>query len=110
MTELVLTTYDWVPEFPRGLVRDFRVRWALEEAGLPYRIATTPFKDRDERHLAHQPFAQVPWLTDGDVSIFESGAILLHLAERSEALLPSDERGRADVKSWLFAALNSVEI
>ncbi|MBV8684047.1 MAG: glutathione S-transferase, partial [Caulobacteraceae bacterium] len=80
MGELVLTTYDWVPEMPRGLVRDLRVRWALEEAALPYRVATTPFHDRGADHLAHQPFAQVPWLTDGDLSIFESGAILLHLA------------------------------
>jgi glutathione S-transferase len=109
MGELVLTTYDWVPEPPRGLVRDLRVRWALDEAGLAYRVATTPFATRGEAHLSHQPFAQVPWLTDGDISIFESGAILLHLAELSDALAPSDPRGRADVMSWVFAALNSVE-
>jgi len=110
MGELVLTTYDWVPEMPRGFVRDLRVRWALEEAGLAYRVASTPFKERGPEHLAHQPFAQVPWLTDGDLSIFESGAILLHLGERSEKLMPSDPRGRAEVKEWLFAALNSVEM
>ena len=63
MSELVLTTYDWVPEPPRGYVRDLRVRWALEEAGLPYRVESTPFKDRGAEHYAHQPFAQVPWLT-----------------------------------------------
>ena len=110
MGELVLTTYDWVPEPPRGYVRDLRVRWALEEAGLPYRVESTPFKDRGSEHIAHQPFGQVPWLTDGDILIFESGAILLHLGERSDALMPADPRGRAEVLEWLFAALNSVEM
>src|SRR6476660_465826 len=110
MDELVLTTYDWVPQMPRGFVRDIRVRWALEEARLPYRIESTPFRDRGAQHFAHQPFGQVPWLTDGDISIFESGAILLHLAERSDALMPTDPRGRSDTKEWLFAALNSVEM
>jgi glutathione S-transferase len=109
MGELVLTTYDWVPEPPRGHVRDVRLRWALEEAGLPYRIATTPFRDRGPEHLAHQPFAQVPWLTDGDITVFESGAMLLHVGERSETLMPREPAGRAAVQSWLFAALNSVE-
>jgi len=110
MGELVLTTYDWVPEMVRGFVRDLRVRWALEEAGLAYRVESTPFKDRGAEHFAHQPFGQVPWLTDGDLSIFESGAILLHLGERSDKLMPADPRGRAEVKEWLFAALNSVEM
>ena len=72
MTDLVLTTYDWVPDLPRGYVRDLRVRWALEEAGLPYRVESTPFRERGAGHFAHQPFGQVPWLTDGDLSIFES--------------------------------------
>jgi glutathione S-transferase len=110
MGELVLTTYDWVPEMPRGYVRDLRVRWALEEAELPYRVESTPFRDRGAEHFAHQPFGQAPWLTDGDVSIFESGAILLHLGERSEALMPADPRGRSETIEWLFAALNSVEM
>jgi glutathione S-transferase len=110
MTDLVLTTFDWVPDSPRGYVRDLRVRWALEEAGLPYRVESTPFRDRDAGHFAHQPFGQAPWLTDGDMTIFESGAILLHLGERSEKLMPLDPRGRNDVKEWLFAALNSVEM
>lgn len=109
MTDLILTTYDWVPETPRGYVRDIRVRWALEEAGLPYRVESTPFRDRKAAHFAHQPFGQTPWLTDGALSIFESGAILLHLGERSDALMPADPQGRSDVKEWLFAALNSVE-
>ena len=110
MTELVLTTFDWVPDVPRGFVRDLRVRWALEEAALPYRVETTPFAERKTGHFAHQPFGQVPWLRDGDISIFESGAILLHLGERSPALMPTDPRGRAETVEWLFAALNSVEM
>ena len=110
MADLVLTTFDWVPQPPRGYVRDIRVRWALEEAGLPYRVASTPFRDRGAEHFAHQPFGQAPWLTDGDLSIFESGAILLHLGALSEALMPADPSGRAQAEEWLFAALNSVEM
>ena len=109
MTDLILTTFDWVPEMPRGYVRDLRVRWALEEAGLPYRVASVPMRNRGAEHFAHQPFGQVPWLTDGNISIFESGAILLYLGERSDALMPADPLGRSDVMKWLFAALNSVE-
>jgi len=110
MGELVLTTYDWVPEMPRGFVRDLRVRWALEEARLPYRVESTPFRERDADHFARQPFGQVPWLTDGDLTIFESGAILLHLGERSADLLPAEPRARNEAVEWLFAALNSVEM
>ena len=110
MSNLVLTTFDWVPQTPRGYVRDLRVRWALEEAGLPYRVESVPFRERNSDHFSHQPFGQVPWLTDGELSIFESGAILLHLGERSEALLPADPRGRSEALEWLFAALNSVEM
>lgn len=109
MGQLILTTWDWVPEPPRGFVRDIRVRWALEEAGLPYRVESTPFADRKAGHFARQPFGQTPWLTDGDLAIFESGAILLHLGERSDALLPPDPRARSEAKQWLFAALASVE-
>jgi len=109
MADLILTTFDWVPEMPRGHVRDIRVRWALEEAGLPYRVESVPFRGRNAEHFSHQPFGQVPWLTDGDISIFESGAILLHLGERSDMLLPIDPRRRSAAKEWLFAALNSVE-
>ena len=107
---LILTTFDWVPETPRGYVRDIRVRWALEEAGLPYRVKSVPFGARGAEHFSHQPFGQVPWLTDGDISIFESGAILLHLGERSDALMPADPRVRSETLEWLFAALNSVEM
>jgi glutathione S-transferase len=109
MGELTLVTFDWVPQTPRGYVRDIRVRWALEEAGLPYRVESTPFRERSAGHFSHQPFGQTPWLIDGDISIFESGAILLHLAGRSEALMPVDRQGRSEVVQWLFAALNSVE-
>jgi glutathione S-transferase len=110
MTDLILTTYDWVPEMPRGMVRDLRVRWALEEAGLPYRVESTPFRDRQPAHFSHQPFGQVPWLTDGDLTIFESGAILLYLGEKSPALMPTDPRGRVEVLEWVIAALNSVDL
>jgi glutathione S-transferase len=110
MSELVLTTYDWVPDLPRGLVRDLRVRWALEEAGLSYRVESTPFRDRGPEHFQAQPFGQVPWLTDGDLVVFESGAILLYLAEKSAVLMPPDPRGRAEVMAWVVAALNSVDL
>ena len=110
MADLTLTTFNWVPEAPQGFVRDLRVRWALEEAALPYRVASAPFDGRGPAHLAHQPFGQVPWLTDGDLSIFETGAILLHLGERSPQLMPTDPRGRTEATQWVFAALNSVEM
>ena len=110
MSTLILTTFDWDPEMPRGYVRDIRVRWALEEASLPYRVESVSFRDRQVDHFSHQPFGQVPWLTDGDVTIFESGAILLHLGEHSDVLLPTDPRARSTAKEWMFAALNSVEV
>ena len=111
MVDLTLTTFDWVPPPPRGYVRDIRVRWALEEARLPYRVESVPFRGtRNSEHFLHQPFGQVPWLTDGDISIFESGAILLHLGTRSDALMPADPQSRSAVMEWLFAALNSVEM
>jgi glutathione S-transferase len=110
MPDRVLVTFDWVPPPPRGFVRDLRVRWALEEAGLPYRVESVPFRERDAGHFAHQPFGQVPWLVDGDLTIFESGAILLHLGSQSEALMPADPHRRAEVIEWVFAALNSVEM
>lgn len=107
---LTITTYDWVPEFPRGYVRDIRARWACEEAGLAYGIDTVPLKPKTDAHLARQPFGQVPMLKDGEVAIFESGAILLHLAEKSEALMPRDPAQRAQVVQWVIAALNSIEM
>jgi glutathione S-transferase len=110
MSDLILTTFDWVPEKARGYVRDIRARWALEEAALPYRVESTPSKARTAEHFAHQPFGQVPWLTDGELSIFETGAILLHLGNRSDALMPAEPRARNEATEWLFAALNSVEM
>ncbi|MGB9037268.1 MAG: glutathione S-transferase family protein [Acinetobacter calcoaceticus] len=110
MNNFILTTFDWVPELPRGFVRDIRIRWALEEAKMPYKINSVSFYERGADHFAHQPFGQVPWLTDGDISIFESGAILFYLGERSRVLLPTDPKQRNEVIEWLFAALNSVEM
>ena len=103
-------TYDWVPEGPRGFVRDIRLRWACEEAGLAYSVRTVPFDGRDADHLARQPFGQVPFLSDGDLEIFESGAGLLHLARKSEKLMPRDPAGEARTLQWTIAALNSMEM
>lgn len=107
---LIIWTLDWVPEGPRGFVRDLRLRWAAEEAGLPYDVRTVPFDGRETNHLDRQPFGQVPYLTDGDVTMFESGAGLLHLARRSETLMPQDPIGEADTLQWVIAALNSIEM
>ena len=107
---LTVWTFDWVPEGPRGFVRDLRLRWALEEAGLRYSVQSTPFDDRGSEHLARQPFGQVPFLTDGDLEIFESGAGLLHLARKSDRLMPRDAAGEAETMQWVVAALNSVEM
>lgn len=110
MSELIVWTYDWVPEGPRGFVRDIRLRWACEEAGLEYSVRTVPFDERGPAHLAHQPFAQVPFLSDGEVELFESGAGLLHLARKSEKLMPRDPVGEAQTLQWTIAALNSIEM
>ena len=108
--KLIIWTYDWVPNGPRGFVRDLRLRWAAEEAGLPYEVGIVPFEDRETNHLDRQPFGQVPFLTDGDIGIFESGAGLLHLARRSERLMPRDPVGEAETLQWVVAALNSIEM
>jgi glutathione S-transferase len=110
MSELIIWTYDWVPQGPRGFVRDLRLRWACEEAELPYTVQTIPFEGRETNHLARQPFGQVPFLTDGDVEIFESGAGLLHLARKSQKLMPRDPVGEAATLQWTIAALNSIEM
>jgi len=105
-----VTAYRWVPDFAQGLVRDLRIRWALEEIGRPYRVrlldATRP---RPEEYFCEQPFGQVPAYRDGEVQLFESGAILIHLGLQDERLLPSDESGKMRGIAWLIAALNSVE-
>ena len=110
MSGLVVWTYDWVPEGPRGFVRDVRLRWACEEAGLDYSVRTVPFSKRGPDHLARQPFCQVPFLSDGELEIFESGAGLLHLARKSEKLMPRDPVGEAETLQWTIAALNSIEM
>lgn len=110
MSNLTLWTYDWVPPPPRGFVRDLRLRWACEEAGLPYTVCTVPFEERGPEHFARQPFGQVPFLTDGEVQIFESGACLLHLARKSAVLMPRDPVGEAQTTQWIISALNSIEM
>jgi glutathione S-transferase len=110
MSELTIWTYDWVPEGPRGFVRDLRLRWACEEAGLIYAVCTIPFEDRETNHLEHQPFGQIPYLKDEGLEIFESGAGLLHLARKSDKLMPRDPVGEAETLQWTIAALNSIEM
>jgi len=109
MSDLTIWTLDWVPQGPRGFVRDLRLAWACEEAGLAYAVRTIPFEDRETNHLDRQPFGQVPFLDDDGLEIFESGAGLLHLARQSEALMPADPRGAAETLQWTIAALNSIE-
>ncbi|HET8611622.1 MAG TPA: glutathione S-transferase family protein [Sphingomonas sp.] len=108
MTLPTITTFAWVPEFARGFVRDIRARWAFEETGQAYdvkliRDAKTP------EHRRFQPFGQVPTYSDGEVEIFESGAIALRIAERGAGLLPADPAARIRAIQWLIAALNSIE-
>ena len=110
MSELIIWTYDWVPQGPRGFVRDLRLRWACEEAGLGYSVRTVPFDGRETNHLSHQPFGQIPFLSDGELEMFESGAGLLHLARKSEKLMPRDPVGEAQTVQWMIAALNSIEM
>jgi glutathione S-transferase len=110
MSELTIWTLDWAPEGPRGFVRDLRLRWACEEADLKYTVRTIPFDGRETNHLARQPFGQVPFLDDGALKIFESGAGLLHLAAKSEKLMPPDRVGAAEALQWTIAALNSIEM
>lgn len=110
MSRLTIWTYDWVPSGPRGFVRDLRLRWACEEAGLAYVVRTIPFEGRETNHLPRQPFGQAPFLTDGELEIFESGAGLLHLARKSDKLMPPDPVGQAETLQWTIAALNSIEM
>jgi glutathione S-transferase len=108
----VITIYAFrsVPDFAKGLVRDLRARWALEEAGVPYRTRLLGQGDQDKpEYRALQPFGQVPVLEEDGLVLFESGAIVLHIGERSERLLPQDPGARARATQWLIAALNSIE-
>ena len=103
-----ITAFRWVPEFAQGVVRDLRVRWALEETGLDYRVRLLD-QERPLDYLREQPFDQVPCFTDGEVKIFETGAIVQYLGEQNEALLPRDPQGKYRAIQWTYAALNSVE-
>jgi len=110
MATITLTAFRWVPPFAQGLVRDLRVRWALEEAGLAYdERLIGPEEQASQAYRRLQPFGQVPVYQEGELALFESGAIVLHIANRSEVLMPSDAAGRARVTAWAFAALNSIE-
>ncbi len=105
-----VTAFRWVPDFAEGLVRDLRIRWALEEIGRPYRVKLLDaMNPRPADYFHEQPFGQVPAYRDEAVQLFESGAILIHLGLGDERLLPSDESGRGRAIAWLIAALNSVE-
>jgi glutathione S-transferase len=106
----VITALRWVPPFAQGYVRDHRVRWALEETGRPYRVELVDHAILDSRdYRSWQPFGHVPAYRDGEVELFESGAIVLHIARTSEMLAPVDPAGFARVSAWVIAALNSVE-
>ena len=105
-----VTAFKWVPPFAQGSVRDIRVRWALEEAGLTYDNRLLGFEDTaTPEYRALQPFGQVPAFSDGKVEMFESGAIVLWIAQSSDVLMPTDDAGRAMVLTWLFAASNTIE-
>jgi glutathione S-transferase len=107
---ITLSAFSSVPEFAQGVVRDVRVRWALEEAGIPYRERLLALGDTaSPAYRALQPFSQVPAIETDDFSLFESGAIVLHIAEQSEALMPMDAKGRGRTVTWALAALNTVE-
>ncbi|MBU6299582.1 MAG: glutathione S-transferase, partial [Alphaproteobacteria bacterium] len=107
---ITISAFRNVPDFAKGLVRDLRVRWALEEAGVPYDVRLLDQGDQDKpEYRALQPFGQVPIFEEDGLVLFESGAIVLHIAERSEALLPKNPAARAWAIQWLIAALNSVE-
>jgi glutathione S-transferase len=108
---ITISAFKSVPPFAQGLVRDLRVRWALEEAGLPYQARLI---DREVQgsadYRALQPFGQVPAFAEDGVTLFESGSIVLHIGARSEVLLPADATARARATTWVFAALNTIEV
>ncbi len=107
---ITMTAFERSPDRGRGLARDMRVRWALEEVGQPYDVRLLSFKAMKEpAHLALHPFGQIPTYEEGNLALFESGAIVLHIAERHAGLLPDDANGRARAITWMFAALTTVE-
>jgi glutathione S-transferase len=106
-----ITAFESSPDRGKGLARDTRVRWALEEVGQPYDVRLVSFKAMKEpRHLAVNPFGQIPTYEEGDLVLFESGAIVFHIAERHEGLLPKDVDARARAIMWMFAAVNTIEL
>ena len=107
---ITITAFEASPDHGRGLARDMRVRWALEEVGQPYEVRLLSFKAlKEPAHLAVHPFGQIPTYDEGDLSLFETGSILLHIAERHAGLLPNDADARARAITWMFAALSTVE-
>src|SRR5215510_11540863 len=105
-----ITAFENSPDRGQGLARDMRVRWALEEVGQPYEVRLVPWeKFKAEAHLARNPFGQIPTYEEGGLTLFESGAIVLHIAERFPGLLPKDADARARAIMWMFAALATVE-
>ena len=107
---VTITAFENSPDRGQGLARDFRVRWALEEVGQAYEVRLLSFAEmKQPAHLARHPFGQIPTYEEGDLALFESGAIVLHIAERHAGLLPDDEDGRARAIAWMFAALGTVE-
>ena len=107
---ITITGFERSPDGGRGLARDMRVRWALEEVGQPYNVRLVSFAQMKEpAHLALHPFGQIPTYEEGDLALFETGAIVFHIAERHAGLLPKDANARARAIAWMFAALNTVE-
>ena len=107
---ITITAFERSPDGGKGLARDTRVRWALEEVGEPYDVRLVSFRALTEpAHLALQPFGQIPTYEEGDLALFESGAIVFHIAERHAGLLPDDAHARARAITWMFAALSTVE-
>ena len=107
---ITITAFERSPDGGKGLARDTRVRWALEEVGQPYEVRLVSFAEMKEpAHLALHPFGQIPTYEQGPLSLFETGSIILHLAEQHEGLLPKEKNARARAITWMFAALNTVE-
>ena len=107
---ITITAFEASPDEGQGLARDMRVRWALEEVGQPYEVRLVSFEAmKQPAHLARHPFGQIPTYEEGDLALFESGSIILHIAEQRPGLLPADANGRARAITWMFAALNTVE-
>ena len=110
MMTIIITAFERSPDGGKGLARDTRVRWALEEVDQPYDVRLLSFKAMKElAHLALHPFGQIPTYEEGDLALFETGAIVFHIAERHAGLLPDDANARARAITWMFAALNTVE-